>query len=56
MVLVDIEMPKGCWYDTTSKMSGITTCPLYSHCRRNGIKEELNKRPVDCPIKELSNK
>lgn len=49
-----MEMPKGCWYSTNLKMSGITTCPLKSYCFEKHIKEApLDTRPSDCPLVEI---
>ena len=48
------EMPKGCWYSTNLKMSGVTTCPLKSYCSEKHIKEApLDTRSNDCPLVEI---
>lgn len=55
MILLDIEMPKGCWYSTKTKLSGVTTCPLITYCREKHLleKELLDERPKTCPLHEL---
>ncbi len=54
IAIKDMEMPKGCWYSTNLRLSGITTCPLKTYCSEKHIKEApLDTRPSDCPLVEI---
>ena len=49
------KMPKGCWYSTKLKLSGVTTCPLKIYCDEKRIKTSLlDARPNDCPLVEIT--
>lgn len=59
MILLDMEMPKGCWFSTKTKLSGVTTCPLITYCRNKHLitgEGLLDERPNTCPLHELPTK
>ena len=52
VIITNMDMPKGCWYETDKKLSNVTTCPLIGECRNKHYNvNKLNERPNDCPLK-----